>query len=311
MSEIITNKIQPARAKRVAVFAVLFAMVMILVWTFFFYKRLNDWTPVQDDWRNAAGIIAADFGSNDIVAIVPFWASTGERYLVGAGLRHRYVRWAANEDWAGYDKLWVLSGYGRFNDRDALISLGFKPDFVKQAGALQVERFSNPDGGTPTFRFLEHLQEAKVEQVRRGRTQVCGPWDARLLRFECAKKSTWNYVGLLNREVGFGVRPSIWAHPIQSGETHVLFSSVTASRRIVVHTGLTLFAIAERQGTPVLVDVLVDGKKVGQAVQPNARGWLRHEFSLDGLENQPHEVRFVVHSKRENRRHFTFDAYAQ
>lgn len=300
-----------SRAARLVAPVFLVLLVAGLVWTLAFYARLNRATPGQADWVEAARLIAQQARPGDVVAIVPFWATTGERAFVEAGLSYRYVRWVAREDWPGHPRLWVVHAHGRFVDRRELLRAGFTSEYEATAGVLGVERFSVPGGEVATYRFERELSSARVEQLRGKREQPCTPWLADTERFECAPQSTWNYVGRLTREVGFGIRPAIWAHPIQNGSTRIRFENVPLSRRIVVHTALTHHAVALREGAPVLVDVRVNGEQIGRAIQPNERGWFRHEFAYAGDDAKPVRVEFVIHTQNQARRHFAFDAYAQ
>ncbi len=286
---------------------------LTLVCTLFswrFYAWLNVSTPTQEDWNRAAEIVKAEFLSGDFVAVTPFWATTGEKAFVDQELPYRYVRWIAREDWPNVERLWVVSGYDRFRDRDVFLSGNVVSERLENAGPLQIERFrfENPLKGA--FVFHERLSEAEVFTQKGKDTKICKQRRKEPDRFDCDNRRQWHHVGRKDVEIGDAVRPVIWAHPVAKTDIHIKFQGVRATHGIVLTHGLSLYAAADPRGKEVFIDVFVDGRKIGRAVQKNIKGWHRMEIPFRKVSGNIHDVDLVVSAEKDGRRHFVFDGYA-
>jgi len=286
------------------------AIVAILIWTILFYKKLDNQVPELNTWIEAAKLVKTEYKPGDKVAIVPFWATMGEKAFAESRLDYMYLRFVAEEDWPTAKRLWVVSGYDRFLDRDKLIEAGNKPDFNKQIGPLTVERFVMNDFSSKVFDLHENLPDAEVFYQRDKKKTPCQGWIRKDSRFTCSN-ADWQNVGWMTQEIGDAVRKTIWSHPVTNTEVHIKYRNVGADKKVVLFTGLTLYGAADDTGLPVHVDIKVDGKKIGRATQENKTGWHRHEFSLKKVAGNLHDIEFVVTTERDGRRHFSFNGYVK
>lgn len=300
------------RINKSAIFALasMVVIVAILIWTVLFYGKLEDQVPTLDDWANAASIIKQDYKQGDKVAIVPFWASMGEKYFAKADFDYIYLRYVNQEDFTGYKRLWVVSGYDRFVDRDAFAANGNQSEFTSKSGPLNIERFSLKDADTKIFRFYDNLPEAEVFYFSNNKKSPCVGWIKKESIFKCSR-AEWQRVGWITQEIGDAVRNTIWSHPVNNTEIHVKFRNVKASQKVVLFSGLTLYSVADKTGQPVFIDVYVDGNKIGRATQPNQKGWHRHELSLENITGNLHDIELVITTERDGRRHFSFNGYVK
>ncbi len=285
-------------------------LVTLALWSIYFHHSLTAQTPSVGDWQAAAGLIQEQAKPQDAVAVVPFWATTGEQAFVEAGLVPHYVRRVSQEDWPNVSRLWVVSSHDRFTDRADFIEQGAIPVKRYFAGPIEIELLALPKP-SPAFDFVQHLAEADVYTTRNGKTTTCLPFVPEEKRFRCSPRLNWHYVGVLPMEIGDARRETIWAHPVTGTKIHIVFERVPASQQLVLRHGLTLYAVAEPKGKPVYIDVLVDGRKLGQVLQPNTSGWLRSEFDLSEISGDVHRIELVVHSPHDGRRHFTFTGFAK
>ncbi len=298
-------------AKRLLAAALALVLLALVLWSILFYRNLNAATPEFEEWQAAAQAIQQEMQAGDAVAITPFWATMGERAFVEAGLSYQYLRWIAQEDWPGVKRLWVVEGYDRFVDRDELLAKGAVLQETRSIGPLNVQRFELPSPGGPVFDFYDHLSEAQVYTKRNGKRDECSSWNEKERKFSCSLRQQWHYVGQLTQEIGDAVRHTIWCHPVRGKEIHIRFEQVPIRQKLVIHSGLTDYAVADKNGGKVFIDAWVDGKRIGQAVQENVDGWHRHAFELKNPTGKPHTVEFVVTTPRDGRRHFSFNAYGQ
>ena len=280
------------------------------MWSWWFHHDLRAQTPSTADWERIAQAIKRDFKPGDRVAITPFWATMGERAFVQADLNYQYVRWVAREDWPDEKRLWVVSAYRRFVDRNEFIERGAKPEASFSLGPIKVERFLLP-WARPTFRFDEQLPNAEVFHKRGANEISCGEWNGDEARFICNQQADWQHVGQLTVEAGEALRSAIWAHPINNTDIRIRYHQVPLQDVIVVHHGLTEYAAAEPEGAPVFIDIYVDGRNITRLTQRNVRGWLRDEVYYRGKPGELHEVEFSISMPRDGRRHFMFNAYTQ
>ena len=295
----------------VAALLLLVLALLLVLWSWLFYPMQAARTPTFDDWSVAASFVKERFKQGDFVAVVPFWASMGEKAFAENKLPHRYVRWVSREDWPVAKRLWVVSGYDRFIDREEWLARGAVTVENYKVGSLDIELFTLPCASGPVYDFHDHLHEAEVF-TRRGYDEVsCGRWDEKEERFHCTRRNDWHYVGRIIQEIGDGVRPSIWAHPVTAKELHVSFKDVPGGKRIVVFHGLNPYAAAAKDGKPVFIDVYIGKKKLGRAVQENVGGWHKSEFRLEGVSADRNDIDIVITTPRDGRRHFSFNGYVE
>jgi hypothetical protein len=109
-------------------------------------------------------------------------------------------------------------------------------------------------------------------------------------------------------ELGDDPREIIWAHPSDSGPIELSYEEVPAGRALLVHTGFTPPAARVKEGVPVTLEVLVDGRLLGKVVQENRTGYFPSTFEMASLGPGPHSFTFRVLSPNVGMRHFCFDA---
>jgi len=287
------------------------AALALVIWSVTFHRHLADMTPTPGDWETAAKLVAERLQTGDRVAIVPFWATSGEKPFAVRNLPYQFVQRVAQESWPDAQRLWVVSGYERFADRDAFLARGAKPLETHQVGPLDVELFAVPWGVADTYFFWDHLAEAEVEVKRGAASTPCDSWNEETERFVCSHQADWQYVGRLRQELGNAVRRTIWAHPVSRTEIVIRFLAVPATRRVVVEHGLTGYAAANRPGAPVFIEARVDGRPAGRVVQQNEDGWFSDEILLGAFPGERHDIELIVTTPDDGRRHFSFSGYAQ
>ena len=103
-------------------------------------------------------------------------------------------------------------------------------------------------------------------------------------------------------------RRCIWAHPAEGRTTVIRFDGVTLGRSLTGYGALPYFLERESKGTPVELEVLVEGKSVGEFRHKDGEGWRGFEFDTSSFAGQSHSVEFRVSSKKARAREFCFQA---
>ena len=285
--------------------AALIITAVILVYTLVFYVRLQTGTPKNEDWKNAARYIYNHWHKTDYAAITPQWAYQGESAI--RNLRQIMTQNPQDESYPDADRLWVISIQGRF-DKGRKIMLarpGVTLEEEKHFGAVTVDLLKFADIAKVKFDFVQHIDQAEVYVMKQKHKNPCGPM--RNDRFTCEPNS-WSWVGKTHRFIGNAKRTVIWAHPI-ADSLNIQFYDVMVGTKLRINTALSLFAATLPEGTPVIMDVYVGGKLMKTLVQPNTAKMQHFEIDLGDLSNHLRDVRFVIHSENNGRRHFMFQAY--
>jgi hypothetical protein len=100
----------------------------------------------------------------------------------------------------------------------------------------------------------------------------------------------------------------VWAPPQPGATTVVTYAGVRLRGRLHVGGGISDETQATGRGAPVLVDVLVDGRRVTTLAVPNGRHWAETDATV---RSGVHEVRFDIHAADTSGRALCFDAVAE
>lgn len=299
-----------ASGKRCLAWALLLLTLVLVAYSAYFYWHLSDETPESSNWSSAAAAIKISKEKDDLVALVPFWATRGEEAFAKASLPYRYVRDVSKEEWPGAKRLWVVSSYDRFGDRQAFLDQGARSLRQMEFGAVRVELFSLPRDLSAAYLFRAHLPEMEVWLDKGGQRLNCEPYDAANKRHVCVKGEDWMRVNELTTFLGDSPRRAIWAHPRTGAPLHIKLGNVAARQELVVQTGFLVAAQTLPEGAPVFVDVWVDGRLLGRVTQENRDGWFTRRFPLGASQADSHAVELVISTPNDGRRHFAFDAFA-
>lgn len=193
-------------------------------------------------------------------------------------------------------------------------------------GAFRVRVLQNPDFVQPLYRFVDQLgpgqAEVFVEEAHGHRTRSClfteharprtgglhGAIAFPRARFRCSG-AEHQFVGVtVMDDQDYRPRRCIWAHPSDRGPLVLRFDRVPLNKEIFGYAGLSYFLMREGAGTPVVLEVRIDGKSIGRYVHRDEWGWAPFHFPLPRSYDEPSSVEFVVTSERADYRHFCFYA---
>ncbi|MCA9544991.1 MAG: hypothetical protein KC613_11395, partial [Myxococcales bacterium] len=255
------------------------------------------------DWQAAAQAVKADLRPGDGVTVLPEWA--GEARLALHGLPAFLTPEPAQADWAAYDRVWVLGGWGH-----GVADVGGEHKVLEQKafGAATLELVQV--GGEKVLGDLRaELDRARVErQHGQGRIERCDFWDGRgwhcRLRKSpdatraCLAQDTrarhaqrkrdphcgldpWLNVSRDFRVIGDQPRDCVWLHPIQGGEVRVAWPAPAGE--VVLRYGFTDQVIdahdrADTRTRPATLTLKRGEAVLGTHTVEPQRGW--HEWRV-------------------------------
>ena len=153
--------------------------------------------------------------------------------------------------------------------------------------------------------LLARLDQVKVEMLRGSQVTDC---PRKRDRFQCSNKS-WNYVGPASYRIDAQFRRCLWAHPVEGSKLRLRLPKAKIGRAISGHHGLLDDAVRSfSNGSPVSLEVAIDGKLVKTFVRPNRKGWAHFRLDTADWAGKTAEVSFTVHSARAGGRHYCFEA---
>ena len=263
------------------------------------------WPKPTHDLQHVADHINQAWQEQDAISIRPWWASRIRKYLGDKPCLHHRDLSRVRLD---YKRLWVISfpGYELSEHRPFLNPTGKRlADMTKRVDTVSIELYQLPMTGEIVFDFRKNLTQAAVA-IQKGNNRHPCEWRSR--RFRCSRH-VWNYVGQTIMQVDQAARYAIWAHPTQEGPLIIDYHSVPQADTLRIETGLSQEAAQTPDGTPIQLEIAVDGKVVGNIIHPNTNKWLEHRIDLGNSASlAEHHIRFRISSKRAGMRHFCFAA---
>ncbi len=289
--------------KRPFSLAVAASVLAACAYSIYFWINLRADVPLDDDFKAAAKHIKAEYKQSDFVAITPYWAFQADGAMKGT--RRLLTQYPEKEIYSYTDRLWVVSIFGRFDE-------GAKKYAEKGNKLLQNRKFGNvstylfeiAEENKPRFDFVEDINQAEVYMLKQGHKTSCGA--AINKRFMCSANE-WNYVGQIYRFAGLSKRKMIWAHPVEDS-LEIQFFDVKTGKNLLINTALSFFSPSLKEGSPVYLDVYIDGQLYYTIKQPNSEEMQSFVIPLKNPEFS-HDVRFSVRAPDVGRRHFLFQAY--
>jgi hypothetical protein len=275
--------------------------------------------PQQEEWRQAAELVRAEWQPGDAVAVAPLWAEPLVREAMGAGLN---LAVAARPDRTGYSRLWHFSIRGH---RSSEAPSG-APELERRFGAVLVSRFPLPSPSRVTYDFVSHVEQARVTLLdgvserecrwSRGTRATGGglgqgpitPGD----RAICDPARSWLWVGeTVVEDLAMRPRRCVWQNPAGRDPVRTSFPAVTLTSHIRVWSGLWWEHERWRNGGPVRIAVRVDGRELAHSVHLDGEGWEALDVNIPAeLVGHSATVEFDVTSNAPHQRSFCWAAEA-
>ncbi len=270
----------------------------------------------ERDWRAAAAFVREQWQEGDLALAAPAWADPLLRRHLGDVLRLRDV---ARSDLAGYRRLWSLSQRGY---RPAEADDG-PPELRRQFGRLLVERWRL---ATPRllFDFVAHVERARVARLDDHRERVCswrrtppsgtgglgrGPY--RPEHHAVCPGGIWVGATVVE-DLSLRLRRCVLQPPPGAPLTVTFEDVPLEGGQLVAYAGLYHRDERKREGPPITLRVLLDGREIARMVHRDGEGWKRM-VSEPLPEAGRGTFRFVVEGKRPRRgaRRFCWAASVQ
>lgn len=286
----------------------LIAFALIIIVSIPIIVRLNENTPVMEDWQRAFLLLKENgFNtSNDLVIVSPF---SSYREFTPAMTSIGDIRFlddpAANSYWK-WNRVWIISEPALF-DENSFITRPYRlsQSWISDGGILHhpvrvlMYTFENPMKSG--YKLSRNLDRATVS-METDKGSIDCPLE-KSGRFVCSKENDWNYVGMDTQIFMGRNRSGIWIHPAEKS-INLHYPEAPMGERLSIETGLTDFAVMLPDGAPVILDVYVSGDLLESIIQPNSPGWCEHSLDTSRYCGQSVNLEFRVHSENTGRRHF-------
>lgn len=150
----------------------------------------------------------------------------------------------------------------------------------------------------------DHVDEATAGLLRGDELSECERQRQKLV----CPGPRWSWVGVKQVKVGIVERPCIWAHPRRGAELEISFPEVPLGAVLTGRHGLSDFAATQTpEGTPVRLEVEVEGGPSARFLAPNEVGWRRWRLDTGAAAGQRRRVTFRVTSDDDAGRQYCFD----
>jgi len=218
--------------------------------------------PTDDaDWKRAADWIEHDFGENDAFRVHPYWNDGPLVHFRNIGDRRLPQRTPLYEDLYTYDRVWIATPRGRRDEALKMLGLGDRPSRERDFDTVTAMAV-DVHGPPIVWEAYDHVKEAKVWHVRKGKAENCSRWNSRKHRLDCTPADRWFWVGQTMQEVGDEPRRCVWAQPIEKGGfVRVEFPRVPAGKTLRIRAGFSLRAARSGRGKDIALRIFVNGRE--------------------------------------------------
>jgi hypothetical protein len=273
--------------------------------------------PTAQEWDELPAQVTKWVAADTLVVVAPSWAEPHARRVLGD--RVMPLSAVARPDESRYVEAVEISILGAESEVSAWTELK-----AERSGKFQLRLLRNPQPVPVLVDFVARVQSgaATVVSTRAKEAADCA-WttNARVengalhghptfpkQRFVCPGEA-WHMVGAtVIEDQNYRPRQCIWAQPGEGRKTSITFDAVLLGQSITGYGALPYFLERESKGTPVELDVLVDGERLGRFRHEDGEGWKKFEFSTARYSGGTHAVEFRVSSKRSRAREFCFQA---
>ncbi|MGB8329549.1 MAG: hypothetical protein WCE62_05430 [Polyangiales bacterium] len=267
--------------------------------------------PTDASWERASAFVRARYQPTDRIVAAPSWVDPIVRNHLGDLLT---LRMAAPTDLAGIDRIWELGIRGASTRDDT-------PALEEQFDGVRVRMwFLSTD--EILYDFVEEVERATVELVRRDDSQICpfvtghpargglghGPMPPKQ-RFVCDPQRPWLWVGAtVLADLDLQPRRCVWQHPAGTDPIRVMFSEALLGERLVIHAGVDYHAERERAHGAVTLRVWIDERLAGELIHRDGDGWSSLDIETAGLRSRRATVRFETTADDPSARLFCWSA---
>ncbi len=273
--------------------------------------------PTEAQWRAAAPRLAALRRPHDLVVIAPQWAEPVARMVLGDDVMP--VSDVARPDETRYATAMEISILGERSK----YTKGWPQIDRQTVGKFVVRHLQNPQPATILYDFVEHVDPSAATALLRDGSEKPCPWSDHAgtfsgglggppafpsHRFVCPAP-LHVFVGVtIVEDQTYLPRRCIMMHVPMNGSIEARFRDVPLGAQIHGHSGMRMIVERESNGTPILLEVFVDGAKVGEDTHVDGEFWKSWTIPTPGYEGKRGEVMFRVSSAHESQRQMCWEA---
>lgn len=280
---------------------------------FFFALR----PPNEAQWRASAPQLASLRKDQELVLVAPAWAEPAARMVLGDSVMP--MRDVARPDESRYATAMEISIVGARSK----YTRGWRELEKHKVGKFEVRRLENPGHQKILYDFVDHVNGTDATASMTAPKETACPWNDRALaisgglggaptfpaqRFVCPGPPHW-FVGVtVVEDQDYLARRCIMMHATDKGTVQATFHKVPLGAEIRGHSGMRMVIERELTGAPIVLEVLIDGEKVGQDVHYDGEFWKPWKVALGAHAGKTAEVTFRVSSQQESNRQMCWEA---
>lgn len=270
--------------------------------------------PSLAQWQQLRPAVEQLRGAGELVVVAPTWAEPLARHVLGdAAFPLEQLGRADVTPFARAIEIGLLGQH-------APELQGWRPVVEEQHGKFLLRVLENPQPARLSYDFLRAFGPHGARVTSDGRPcawtttgratagGLHGPMASPTQRFQCGGGDA-EYVGLtLLDDQDYRPRYCLWAHPPRQGQLVIEFPGATLGARLRGYGGLSWFLMRDGAGTPVELEVRVDGRSLGRWEHRDEQGWRGFEFATGVPPGTRATVEFRVSSADPAQRQFCFQA---
>jgi len=271
--------------------------------------------PSLAQWQAVREPVAELRREREVVVVAPDWAEPLARRVLGPEVMP--LRDVARPDLTAYPRAIEVSILGR----TAAKLEGWATVEERSVGKFRVRVRENPAPAKVCFNFVDHTTRAHAAVFEQGGRVPCrwrehapratGGLHGHLAfparRFQCSGGARFFVGQTVVDDQEYRPRRCIWAHPTR-GSLLIRYRSVPLGRVVRGYGALSWFLMRDGAGTPIEMQIKVNGDTIGHVVHRDQQGYSPFEFSTQQYAGRVADVDFVISSAALQHRHFCFYA---
>ena len=271
--------------------------------------------PNLEQWQAIKEPVVQLRREREVVVVAPDWAEPLARHVLGPELMP--LGDVARPDLTAYPRAIEVSILGR----EAAELSGWATLDEREVGKFRVRVRENPAPAKIRYNFVDHTTPAQAAVFEQGGRVPCrwrehaprmtGGLHGHLAfparRFQCSGGAYFFVGQTVVDDQEYRPRRCIWAHPTRDSLL-IRYPEVPLGGIVRGYGALSWFLMRDGAGTPIEMQVKVNGDTIGQVVHRDQQGWSPFEFSTQQHSGHVAEVEFVISSAALQHRHFCFYA---
>jgi len=267
------------------------------------YPSINIAHSVKnDDWKGVANFLKPQIKENTQVLMLYhlYVGSFVLEYYLDKPVERLYQ--IDNPLIIKSDDVWIIHKHGNYN---SIYSLLFKYNIEEYNNftGIKIIHLTKRKNNEKSKSLI--LNNPEIEIINGEKTERV-QFSNGSMPADCCKED-WQRIRIDKIKSGGEEKICLFAHPRSNTKINLIYENIKLSKGIRFTTGISNNMVVGNL-SPVYMDVYIENVFTKRIIQPDIKGWLTTDIDTSQYENELKELKLVVYTDYDGKRHFCFDA---